>query len=42
MKIRCYQQDDSEKLWELVFNTVHLINSNDYSQEQVNAWHQKM
>ncbi|EOV8988149.1 GNAT family N-acetyltransferase [Cronobacter dublinensis] len=38
MKIRCYQQDDSEKLWELVFNTVHLINSNDYSQEQVNAW----
>lgn len=38
MKIRCYRQDDSEKLWELVFNTVHLINARDYSLEQVNAW----
>ncbi|WP_436922622.1 GNAT family N-acetyltransferase [Klebsiella pneumoniae] len=38
MKIRRYRQGDSEKLWELVFNTVHLINVLDYSHDQVNAW----
>ncbi len=38
MSIRRYHPDDAETLWELVFNTVHHINSRDYSDEQIKAW----
>ena len=38
MQIRRYAPGDTETLWQLVFNTVHKINSRDYTPEQVNAW----
>lgn len=38
MQIRRYTPGDTEVLWQLVFNTVHKINSRDYTPEKVNAW----
>ena len=38
MNIRRYKNSDAQKLWELVYNTIHTINFGDYSQAQVDAW----
>ena len=38
MILRDYAPSDCKTLAELFFNTVHIINSNDYSEEQLNAW----
>lgn len=36
--IRDYIESDAEALANIYYNTIHTINSNDYSEEQVNAW----
>lgn len=36
--IREYRNSDTEMIMNLFYNTVHEININDYTQEQVNAW----
>jgi len=38
MKVRTYQPADCEKLAELFYNTVHTINAEDYTKEQLSAW----
>lgn len=38
MIIRKYRQDDCKEITELFYNTVHTVNSKDYSEEQLNAW----
>jgi len=38
MILRDYTPSDCKTLAELFFNTVHIINANDYSEEQLNAW----
>lgn len=38
MQIRNYQSADCEKLAELFYETVHTVNTRDYTEEQVNAW----
>ena len=38
MQIRQYESADCKQLAELFYQTVHNINSKDYSEEQVNAW----
>ena len=38
MILRNYDPSDCQALTELFFNTVHLINAKDYSEEQLNAW----
>lgn len=38
MEIRRYQQSDCKELTELFFNTVHTVNSRDYTKEQLNVW----
>lgn len=36
--IRKYSSADCESLAELFYHTVHTVNANDYSEEQLNAW----
>lgn len=38
VKIRKYQEKDAQFLAAIYFNTIHLVNSRDYSLEQINAW----
>ena len=38
MEIRDYQTADTQQIMDLFYETVHEINSQDYSQEQVDAW----
>ncbi len=38
MILRDYTPSDCKTLAELFFNTVHIVNANDYSEEQLNAW----
>lgn len=38
MLIRKYQSLDCKELVELFYNTVHTINTKDYTKEQVDAW----
>lgn len=38
MLLRKYKPDDCKILTELFYNTVHIINAKDYSEEQINAW----
>lgn len=38
MWVREYKPADCEQLAELFYNTVHSINTKDYTEEQVNAW----
>lgn len=38
MKLRRYQPSDCKELFELFFDTVHVINAQDYSEEQLDAW----
>ena len=38
MLIRKYQSSDCEELAELFYNTVHAVNTKDYTKEQVDVW----
>lgn len=38
MHIRRYQPGEEQQLWSLFFNTIHTVNTRDYTQEQVDAW----
>ncbi len=38
MEVRKYQQSDCKELTELFYNTVHTVNAEDYTKEQLNAW----
>ncbi|UBF27834.1 GNAT family N-acetyltransferase [Kovacikia minuta CCNUW1] len=38
MRIRTYEKGDTEELMQLFYDTVHEVNIQDYTQEQVNAW----
>ena len=38
MEIRNYISSDCRCLTELFYNTVHVVNAKDYSQEQLNVW----
>ena len=38
MLIRKYKISDCEKLFKLFYDTVHSVNLEDYTQEQVNVW----
>lgn len=38
MEIRRYQQLDCKELAELFYNTIHTVNANDYTKEQLNVW----
>jgi GNAT superfamily N-acetyltransferase len=36
--VRSYQESDAPALAAIYYNTIHQINSRDYSEEQINAW----
>lgn len=36
--IRQYTSEDAQDLANIYYNTIHNINSQDYTEEQVNAW----
>lgn len=38
MLIRRYKSSDCEKIAKLFYNTVHAVNINDYTSDEVNAW----
>lgn len=38
MLIREYLPSDCMEITELFYNTVHIVNSKDYTKEQVNVW----
>ncbi|MCC5643503.1 GNAT family N-acetyltransferase [Nostoc sp. CHAB 5824] len=38
MRLRIYEIADTEEIMKLFYDTVHEVNINDYTQEQVNAW----
>ncbi|QUX95770.1 GNAT family N-acetyltransferase [Marinomonas sp. CT5] len=38
IKVRRYEQVDSIVLWDIFFNTVRTVNTQDYSLAQVQAW----
>lgn len=38
IKIREYVSEDCPKLLKLFYNTVHTVNADDYTKEQLNAW----
>ena len=38
MKIRKYQSSDCKEITELFYNTIHTVNTRDYTKEQVDVW----
>jgi putative acetyltransferase len=38
MYVRKYKPEDQEEIYKLFYDTVHAINTNDYTQEQVDVW----
>ena len=38
MIIRKYQASDCKELADLFYNTVHIVNAKDYTEEQLNVW----
>ncbi|WP_172189215.1 GNAT family N-acetyltransferase [Lentilactobacillus kribbianus] len=38
IKVRNYLVDDLNKVYDLFQNTVHVVNSKDYSENQIKAW----
>lgn len=38
MIIREYESSDCKELTELFYNTIHTVNSSDYTKEQLNVW----
>ncbi len=42
IKVRTYQDSDTKELVAIFYNTIHKINSKDYTAEQINAWAPKL
>ena len=38
IKLRKYHSDDCEDVWKLFYNTIHSVNSTDYTEPQLDAW----
>jgi putative acetyltransferase len=38
MKIRSYHLGEEHEIWQLFYQTIHSVNAQHYSQEQLNAW----
>ena len=38
LSIRIYQSSDGKELAELFYNTIHAVNAEDYTEEQLNVW----
>lgn len=38
MQIRKYQSSDCKEITELFYNTIHTVNTRDYTKEQVEVW----
>ena len=38
MTLRAYHPDDCKAVWELFYNTIHTVNSADYTETQLDAW----
>jgi putative acetyltransferase len=38
MKVRRYRKGEEQELWSLLYETVHKVNSKDYTQAQIEAW----
>ena len=38
MRLRIYEITDTEEIMKLFYDTIHEVNINDYTQEQVDAW----
>jgi len=38
VKLREYRSDDCKDVWELFYNTVHTMNSADYTESQLDVW----
>ncbi|OEH91340.1 GNAT family N-acetyltransferase [Bacillus solimangrovi] len=38
MKLRKYQSTDAEEIYKLFWDTVHSVNAQDYTEEQLNVW----
>ncbi|MBI1246894.1 GNAT family N-acetyltransferase [bacterium] len=38
MKVRASNPDDHAELWQLFHDTIHCVNSQDYSPEQIEVW----
>ena len=38
MELRRYESSDCKEVAELFYNTVHIINANDYTKEQLDVW----
>ncbi len=38
MYVRRFNQVEEEELWQLYYNTTHIINGKDYTKEQVERW----
>ena len=38
MELRRYQPPDCKEVTELFYNTVHIVNAKDYTNEQLDAW----
>ena len=36
--IRHYQDGDAQQIAQIYYNTIHKVNTKDYTQEQVDAW----
>ena len=41
MILRRYRSSDCREITELFYNTVHTVNANDYTKEQLNVWAKK-
>ena len=38
MKIRAYHLGEEHEIWQLFFQTIHNVNTQHYSQKQLDAW----
>lgn len=38
IKLRKHEIQDLNEIWKLFYDTVHIVNAADYSNEQLNAW----
>ena len=38
MEIRRYHLGEEEEIWQLFYNTVHIVNQRDYTKEQIERW----
>jgi len=38
IRVREYKKEDADALTAIYYHTIHIINSRDYTEEQVNVW----